>query len=96
MLDKAEARHFPNTNIPLTDSSTGLYIIECSILLIIYHSNYFSYYSLKISACLIRHLPDGKCSQWNMTSPEGGGGGGGRLRKPASMYARLSLESLIH
>lgn len=94
MLDKAEARHFPNTNIPLTDSSTGLYIIECSILLIIYHSNYFSYYSLKISACLIRHLPDGKCSQWNMTSPEGGGGG--RLRKPASMYARLSLESLIH
>ena len=25
-----------------------------------------------------------------------GGGGWGRLREPASMYARLSLESLIH
>ena len=28
---------------------------------------------------LIRHLPYGKCSQWNM-KPRGGGGGGGRLR----------------
>ena len=35
MLDKAEARYLPNTNIPSTDSSTGLYIIECSILLFI-------------------------------------------------------------